>query len=348
MADALGIYNYYDPNRAGWKAEKYSPEIAGLLDADDDPGAVIRALAAEAREIAQAQEPTLADALTTNAATHRRKLPGRAAVDAQRQHFLDRALEIYGRPEDGRNPSAWARLPEEMQAAMQQYATNEGGFRDNIANPYEYTGWLGPGSRLHTASTWMMGLPTAAYQVSHMLANAAGNVIDGQGGGVKTTADAVDDFARAGGTLAAPVTSLLGWDDRAPTAWSQAARVRQALDEEPRGWLQDDLVLDNRGAQAFGAAVEAKAGAMESGEELLNAYNVDQAIGKLPTRVIGTIMDDTLNPMWEGDKIAKAARAGKTASAARGLALEHLPGVGLAGYQTYLEEKLRRLEEARR
>lgn len=345
MADALGIYNYYDPNRAGWQAPKYSPELAGMLDATDDPAAVIRALVAEAREVAKAQEPTLTDALSTLSATHRRKLPGRAAVDAQRQHFLDRALEIYGRPDGERNPSAWARLPEGMQTDMRNYATNAEGFRDNIANPYEYTGWLGPGSKLHTASKWLQSLPAAAYQASHMLANAAGNVIDGQGGQVKTTAEAMDDMADATGTLIAPVTSMLGVSDSVPTAWSRSAKVREAFDEEPRGFLQDSFVVDNRPQQEMANQLESRLGSQQDGEGLLTDYGVDKAIGKMPTRIWGGIMDDTLNPMWEGAGIVNAARAGKHAAAARGLAMEHAPSVLLGGYTTYLEDKLKRLED---
>ena len=350
MAD--GIYNYYDPNRAGWQAEKYSPEVAGLLDANDDPGAVIRALVAESREVARAQEPTLMDSLSTLSATHRRKLPGRAAVDAQRQHFLDRALEIYGRPDGDRNPSAWAQLPEGMQADMRNYATNAEGFRDNIANPYEYTGWIGPGSKLNTAGKWLGSLPAAAYQASHMLANAAGNVIDGQGGQVKSTSQAIDDMADATGTLIAPVTSMLGVSDSVPTAWSRSSMVREAFDDEPRGFLQDSFVIDNRPKQKEARDYELSLGTQDDGEGLLTDYGVDKVIGKMPTRIWGGIMDDTLNPMWEGAGIVNAARAGKHAAAARGLAMEHAPGILLGGYTTYLEnemdKKLRRLEEARR
>ena len=348
MADALGIYNYYDPNRAGWQAPKYNPELAGMLDATDDPGAVIRALVAESREVAKAQEPTLMDSLSTLAPTHRRKLPGRATVDAQRQHFLDRALEIYGRPEGDRDPSAWAQLPEDMQTDLRNYATNKEGFRDNIANPYEYTGWLGPGSKINTAGKWLGSLPAAAYQASHLLANAAGNLIDGQGGQVKTSADAMDSMADAGGTLIAPVTSMLGVSDSVPTAWNRSAKVRAAFDEEPRGFLQDAFVPDNRPQQKAAAGYELALGTQEDGEGLLTSYGVDQLIGKMPTRILGGIMDDTLNPMWEGAGIVNAARAGKHASAARGLAMEHAPSVLLGGYTTYLEDKLKRLGEARR
>lgn len=359
---AEGIYNYYDPNRAGWQAPKYSPEVAGLLDADDDPGAVVRALIAEAREVAKAQEPTLMDSLSTLSATHRRKLPGRAAVDAQRQHFLDRALEIYGRPDGDRNPSAWAQLPEGMQADMRNYATNAEGFRDNIANPYEYTGWIGPGSRLNTAGKWLGSLPAAAYQASHMLANAYGNVAEsymlgdhaasteglGRGGAVKSTSQAIDDMADATGTLIAPVTSMLGVSDSVPTAWSRSDKVRKAFDEEPRGFLQDAFVVDNRPAQQIAVSLESRLGDQEDGEDLLTGYGVDKAIGKLPARALGAVMDDTLNPMWEGAGIVNAARAGKHAAAARGLAMEHAPSVLLGGYTTYLEDKLKRLKEAKR
>ncbi len=352
MADALGLYQYYDPNRAGWQAPKsnYSPEVAGLLDATDDPGAVIRALVAESRELAKAQEPTLMDSLSTLSATHRRKLPGRAAADAQRQHFLNRALEIYGRPAGDRTPSAWAQLPEAMQADMRNYATNAEGFRDNIAKPYEYTGWIGPGSKLNTAATYLQSLPAAAYQGAHMLANAAGNVIDGGGGGVKTTGEALDDFATAGATMWAPATAALGMDDSVPSSWSRAAKAREAMDEQP-WWLQD-FVVDNRPQQRESVILESGAGRLDDGEGLLTGYGVDKVLGKMPTRIWGGIMDDTLNPMWEGAGIVHAARAGKHAAAARGLAMEHAPSILLGGYTTYLEnemdKKLKRLEEAQR
>ena len=351
MADAWGVYNYYDPNRPGWQAPQsgYSPDVAGLLDAHDDPGAVIRALAAEANELAVPQEPTVMDALTTLAPTHRRKLPGRAASDARRQHFMDRALEVYGRPQGDQAPSTWAALPEQMQADLLNYATNKDGFRDSIANPYEYTGIIGPGSRLAAAGKWLQSIPTMGYQASHMLANAVGNVMDGHGGGVKTTAEAADAMADAGGTALAPVTSMLGVSG-APTAWSRSREVREAADEQPQWWLQDSFVIDNRPAQQRAAAREGMAGGQEDGEELLTSYGVDDVIGKLPTRIWGGVLDDTLNPLWDGAAIVGAARAGKTAAAMRGLALEHAPSAILGGYTTYLENEadknLKRVSEA--
>lgn len=352
MADALGIYNYYDPNRAGWQAPKsgYSPEIAGMLDASDDPAAVIRALVAEAKEVAKAQEPTMLDSLSTLSATHRRKLPGRAAADAQRQHVMERALEIYGRPTGDQMPTAWAKLPEQVQVDMMNYATNKDGFRDNIAKPYEYTGWLGPGSKLNTAATYLQSLPAAAYQGSHMLANAVGNVIDGGGGGVKTTGEALDDFTTAGATLWAPVTAAMGADASVPSSWSRSAKAREAMDEQP-WWLQD-FVVDNRPQQRESVMLESGAGRLEDGEGLLTGYEVDTILGKMPVRIWGGIMDDTLNPLWEGAGIVNAARAGKHAAAARGLAMEHAPSILLGGYTTYLEnemdKKIKRLEEAQR
>lgn len=354
MADALGIYNYYDPDRAGWQAlpDDYSPEIAGMLDATDDPGSVIRALMAESRALAKAQEPTLMDSLSTLSATHRRKLPGRAQGDAQRKHFLTRALEIYGRPEGDRTPSAWARLPEEIQTDMRNYATNAEGFRDNIDKPYEYTGWLGQGSKLNAAGKWLQSIPAAAYQGSHMLANAAGNLIDGQGGQVKTTEQALDDFTTAGATAWAPVTSMLGMDSSVPSSWSRSRQARQAMDEEKTPWLQEEFRIDDRQRQRESNILEGRAGAQDDGESLLTDYQVDTILGKMPVRIWGGIMDDTLNPMWEGAGIVSAARAGKHAAAARGLAMEHAPSILLGGYTTYLEnemdKKLKRLEEARR
>lgn len=356
MADALGIYSYYDPNRAGWQAppSDYSPEIAGMLDATDDPGAVIRALMAEAREVAKPQEQTTWEWFRDHPGllSHRNKLPGRAQNDAQRQHVMERALEIYGRPAGEQVPTAWSRLPEQLQADMMNYATNKDGFRDNIVGPYEKTGVVGPGSGLYAAGKWFQSIPAAAYQGSHMLANAAGNVIDGQGGGVKTTAQAGEGLADAFGTFIAPVQAVLGMDAQAPTAWRRSRQTRQALDEEKTPWLQEDIIIDNRPQQRAAANLESRAGAQEDGEGLLAAYNVDDAIGKIPTRIVGGIMDDTLNPWWDGANISRLARQGKTAAAARGLALEHAPGILVGGYTTYAENEydklLKRLEEAQR
>ena len=353
-------YNYYDPNRMGYAEPKYHPELRGMLDAEDDPGAVIRAMMAEAKARATAQEPTIMDSLSTLAPTHRQKLPGRAQADAERQYFAEGMLDIYGRPEEGREPSAWARLPEDVASDMRNYASNKDGFRDNITNPYEYTGWLDPGSRLNTAGTWMMSLPNMAYQGSHLLANAVANEVEtagnaGQrqprpaGGGVKTSAQAANDLVDAAGTFMAPMTSLLGVDTP-PTAWSRAADARQALDENPE---TDRFRMDARAKQQYATDVESMAGKQGDGEGLLTDYGVDKLIGRIPTRAWGMTMDSLLNPWYDGKAIVQAARAGQRGKAALGLALEHGPDALAAGAVTYAEQleadrMLKRLEEARR
>lgn len=370
MADAAEMYRAYDPNRQGWKAppSEYRPDVSALLSSNDDPGRVIAALVAESNELAKPQEPTVWDSLTTLAPTHRRKLPGRALADAQRQHFMDRALEIYGRPtsqwQSGEymRPSKWSSLPDNLQSDMMSYATNKDGFRDNIAKPYEYTGWLGPGSRLMTAAKWVQALPSGVYQGSHALANLSGDVTQGYAEGdfktsgdpghVKSYRQAYEDAADAGGTLLAPVTSALGMDAVAPTQWSRMQAARERLDENPHAWLGGGLThFDNRPYQKAAQSVEANAGSAEDGESLLMDYKVDELIGKTGTRILGAVMDDTLNPFWDGQAITKAARAGKMGPAWRGLAWEHFPGAALAGYASYreneLEKMINRLEAAK-
>lgn len=378
MADAEEIYRAYDPNRQGWKApqSRYRPDVSALLSSNDDPDRVLRELAAESNALAKPQEPTVWDAFTTNPATHRRKLPGRAQADAQRQHFLDRALDIYGRPTEKSPageylpPTAWSnsRLPEDIQRQMMDYATNKDGFRDNIAKPYEYTGWLGPGSRLNTAMRWLQAMPTGLYQGSHALANLTGDVAQiyteynnpsgpalharGTPGYVKSYTQAYEDAADAGATLAGPLTWALGMDGMGMGAWSRMQAEREAWDDNPHEWLGGGLrALDDRPGQGAAVSAESHAAPVEDGEELLQSYKVDDLIGRLGTRVLGAVMDDTLNPFWDGGSIVKAARAGKMGPAWRGLALEHLPGVGMASYATYRENEadkiLKRIEAAK-
>lgn len=367
----MDAFNYYDPNRMGYAEPKYHPELRGMLDANDDPGAVIRAMMADAKAKAVPQEPPSflqrvggpPAAAAYRFLTTRDKLPGRAQADAERQHFVEGMLDVYGRPEDGREPSAWARLPEDVVSDMRNYASNKDGFRNNITNPSEQTGFLGPGSPLNTASTWMMSMPNMAYQGSHLLANAVANEVETAGnagkrqprpagGGVKTNAQAANDLVDATGTFMAPMTSLLGIDTP-PTAWSRAADARKAMDENPE---TDPFRPDARAKQQYAADVESMAGRQGDGEGLLTDYGVDKLIGRIPTRIMGMTMDSILNPWYDGKSIIQAARAGKMGQATMGLALEHGPDALAAGAVTYAEQLeadrqkqlLKRLEEARR
>lgn len=277
----------------------------------------------------------------------RPKLPNRMVMDRRRAYFLDRMLDTFGRPsqtvgesdpvtgassgsEYGPRPEAWSKLPEDVADAMWAYSTGD---PVNVAGKYENTGWLGPGSPLGAVSKWMMATPSAAYGVSELAANAVG-------GRAKPTSEVVNDIARAGETLLAPVL-------RGDSAFSDMSKFRRQIDQDSgfdrdtAWWRGSDGSYSNLypSQDDMAQVFEAQAGQMDGGEELLERYKVDDLIGRLGTRVLGGVMDATVNPFFGGADMIAAAKAGKMLKSAGLAATEWGPDTAFAGYRTYLENK---------
>lgn len=320
-------------------------------NAQGDPGDYIRRLIIETnaavrpmdqREVSGAKEDRLLGI--------RPKLPNQDLADRRRTYFLDNMLKTYGRPtatEEVRRytdidappgktiwtrPKEWDSLSPEMADAMFAHATDD---PQNVRGRYENTGWIGPGSTLGTAGTWIMAVPAAAYGVSEGLANLAGSK-------VKSNEQVFNDISRAAGTFAHPITRAVGAERLPGTShFDDMALARERMDnadsfDRDRTWWQMlDPSLDN----AMKQAEESQKGSVDGGEELLNRYGVDQLIGRLGTRGLGGVMDATTNVFFGGPDIIRAAQAGKALKSLGLLGLEYGPDAGLAGARTYLENK---------
>lgn len=297
--------------------------------AQSDPGEVIRRLAAEVDRMPSPPERSMLRDFYEHPGilTHRKKTPERLKADAQRSAFFDKMLASYG--PDVRQ---WQVLPEELQSQMAYYRDDADGFRSNLQSAYENTGLMGAGGGLRAGVTWMQSMPGMAYAGAELLANRASDAVDLAHGrtpaGSYPNPEPGRDFAKQFNTFTAPLqTSQDVSDDY--SAWSEQRAARQAF---PEDWQVLEPPRD------LASAAEIAASPIPEGEKLLERYGVP----KTPARVWGAVMDDTLNPFWEGRAIGRLARGGNTPAAVGKLMVEHAPGLGMAGMAS-LDDMIQRL-----
>lgn len=299
--------------------------------AQSDPGELIRRLAAEVDRLPTPPERSMLRDFYEHPGflTHRKKTPERLKADAQRQAFFDKLLDAYG--PDVRQ---WQVLPEQLQSQMAYYRDDADGFRSGMKSAYEPTGVMGAGSGLRAGVTWMQSVPGMAYAGSEMLANRVSDAVDAGYGrpasGSYANPNPEREFVQQFNTFTAPLQTASDVSDDY-SAWSKQRAARQAF---PEDWQVLEPPRD------LASAAEVAAAPIPEGEKLLERYGVP----KTPARVWGAVMDDTLNPFWEGRAIRRLARSGNMPAALGKLAVEHAPGMGMAGMAS-LDDLIRRLEQ---
>ena len=313
----------------------------------DDPGQVIGALVDEvAANVRSAPQPSPVANFFGPLMGKRGKMPERALDDERRKYFYEALLDRYGRPEKraiaspygtqytyGDDPEQWGGLPPQIVDNLRKYATDPV-YRESIQTPYENTGFLGPGSALSNAGTWLMAMPQALYATAEGAANAITP-------NYRTPTDQVwDKFDKASETLYAPVTAAVGAPvgDK-PSYWEDREQYRRDVDSQMAiapsrdyRWTGDDSLA--RGVADIGESLIAG----DSGQELLDRYDADELIGKPGTAITGAVMDAMLNPLPPDiASITASARSGKSLDAFRQLLVEFGPDAAALGAQFSLE-----------
>lgn len=251
----------------------------------------------------------------------RRKTRERLLADTQRLHFLRGMTQGFGAPTQlHAEPERWRGLPDDLRSAMMRYAQDVDRSRSGDESSYE-SQYIGPGSALGTAMTYLQSTPSMVYSVGE----AVNNAVDPVGVQVKSPGE---QFMYAFNTLTAPnqtVLAMLGLapSERGPgwSAWSDQEAVRRSWDKEipwsdfrPEAarQLRDQAVMD--------------ADKQMTGRQ----YFMNRGFHPTTSALLGGLTDDLFNPAFNAPGIVQASRAKNwLMPVAKQVAIEFAPGVAI-------------------
>jgi hypothetical protein len=240
----------------------------------------------------------------------------------------------------------------ELGSRLGDYNMNKDGFRDSLNSDFEYVGFLGPGSALHTAGTWMSSLPSAAYATAELAGQNLGDMVE------RTLSPAGTSFAaprsswrnksperdleRAVNTFAAPLTSAVIPDedfqpDESYWAMQRAARSQASADDwkslEPMA-LRDAYRADELQKMPL------------QGDQYYERWGAPRPLAMAAGLVSDTMLDP-FSAALPAARMARSARslppaaaAARLRAAGKTLASDYTLGGALTGYGV-LDELLR-------
>ncbi len=343
--------------RRGRQTEREAREAAALLALEvperdvqtdgplyrvspDDPGAYIRALIEQARELEVSPPPS-----GTNPGLFQRwKMPNAQRADAEQAYVMDQMLAAYGKPTAPNViPEQWKTvMPEEMQKNLMAYATDADGYRTNMRYPGESTGVLGEGSPVNTAMTWAQSLPSMAYGAGQGLANAADYVVSMNLGETPAIQypEAGKNFKAALDTFTAPGQELARMAGYGPekndSVWSAMREVREQNDADvvpfTRGRLDYAPSAYGPRAQDRQHWQDLSQEVQQTGRQLDGIRYLEEA--RVPGYVaypLGMFMDDIMNPFLDAPGLKSAVGSGSLGRLGRAAAVEFAPSQALMG-----------------